>query len=316
MTTTPEPDGEQAAGHDRQWELNRRNFQGRWCGASQWYLRDQGGGLDLRRPSRVIEDTCYAIRFSDADTGAWDGTGLLFAPGGRRRLPLSRAGYNSGGQCWQFPGAGGQSSLAVDPGQSRFGHEVNLFHEHGGGRSRSMLVLLWGRRDGHPGAEAEGLPHWQLDAVGAVPFRCSLAAAAEPSRPERPWEALLAEQRGWPGTLERLQPGAWPGDEPPAEPCPPFDPALFSQQPPGCGPPLLAGCVDGLVFAVPEVLPAGSFSLQVGCRLAPGRFDQISIHFGVDQRLQCWERRRFGLDQAAISAAQAGARAAGTGLGR
>lgn len=280
-------------GHDRQWELNRRNFQGRWCGSSQWFLRDGHGVLDLEQPSRVIDDTCYAIDFSDADTGVWDGSGLLFAPDGRRRLPLSRVGYNSSGQCWQFAGAGGQSSLAVDPQQSRFGHELNLFAQGPDWRSRSMLVLLWGRRD--PGAESpgDGSPTWQLDAVGAVPFRCSLSDAAEPPRPPRPWQQLLAEQLGWPGLLERLEPGAWPSHDLQPEPCDPFDPGPFLQELPGGGMPLVAGCVDGLVFAVPEQLPAGAFRLEVGCRLAADRFDRISITFGADQRLQAWERRIF-----------------------
>jgi hypothetical protein len=88
----------------RQWKLNRRNFEGRWQGRSHWYLRS--GGLDWRSPSRVIDDTCYDIQFSDPDHGSWDGRGLLFAPEGRRRLPLSRTAYNSGGNCWQFRGAG------------------------------------------------------------------------------------------------------------------------------------------------------------------------------------------------------------------
>ena len=148
-------------GADRQWQLNRRNFEGRWCGESRWYLRrdDGAGALDLTAPGRVIAETCYAIRFFDEDSGEWDGSGLLFAPGGRRRLPLSRGTYNRGGQCWQFEGAGGQSSLRVDPGEPRWGHEINLFH----GRSRSMLVLLWGRRDapgsavGSHGADAGGV---------------------------------------------------------------------------------------------------------------------------------------------------------------
>jgi hypothetical protein len=126
-----------------------------------------------------------------------------------------------------------------------------------------------------------------------VPFRCSLSGAVEPPRPQRPWQDLLDEQRGWPGVLERLQPGAWPNHDPLPEPCDPFDPALFHQEPPQAGQQLVAGCVDGLVFAVPETLPAAGFSLQVGCRLAPQRFDLISIHFGADQRLECWERRRF-----------------------
>lgn len=289
------------SGHDRQWELNRRNFEGRWCGTSQWFLRDARGLLDLERPSRVIEGTCYAIDFSDADTGVWDGTGLLFAPDGCRRLPLSRAGYNSTGQCWQFAGAGGQSSLAVDPAQSRFGHELNLFLGGPEWRSRSMLVLLWGQGQGEAGAGAEpqlesdgvASPVWRLDAVGAVPFRCGLSPVAEPARPQRPWHELVAEQRGWPGLLERLEPGSWPSRDPRAEPCEPFDPGLFLQELPGGGLPLVAGCVDGLVFAVPEVLPAGAFRLQVGCRLAADRFDLISIAFGDDQRLRAWERRRF-----------------------
>jgi hypothetical protein len=281
------------SGHDRQWELNRRNFQGRWCGSSQWFLRDDHGVLDLEQPSRVIDDTCYAISFSDADTGMWDGSGLLFAPDGRRRLPLSRAGYNSTGQCWQFPGAGGQSSLAVDPQQSRFGHELNLFQHGPHWRSRSMLVLLWGRRDPSAESPGDGSPTWQLDAVGAVSFRCSLSDAAEPPRPQRPWHELVAEQRGWPGLLERLEPGVWPSHDSQPEPCDPFDPGLFLQELPGGGLPLVAGCVDGLVFAVPELLPAGAFGLQVGCRVAADRFDLISIAFGADRRLQAWERRRF-----------------------
>lgn len=281
------------SGHHRQWELNRRNFQGRWCGSSQWFLRDSHGVLDLEQPSRVIDDTCYAIDFSDADTGVWDGSGLLFAPDGRRRLPLSRAGYNSTGQCWQFAGAGGQSSLAVDPEQSRFGHELNLFQQGPDWRSRSMLVLLWGRRDPCAESPGDGSPTWQLDAVGAVPFRCSLSDAAEPPRQPRPWQQLLAEQRGWPGQLERLEPGAWPSHDPQPEPCDPFDPEWFLQELPGGGMPLVAGCVDGLVFAVPEQLPAGAFRLEVGCRLAADRFDRISIAFGADHRLQAWERRIF-----------------------
>lgn len=280
-------------GHDRQWELNRRNFQGRWCGSSQWFLRNDHGVLDLEQPSRVIDDTCYAIDFSDADTGVWDGSGLLFAPDGRRRLPLSRAGYNGSGQCWQFPGAGGQSSLAVDPAQSRFGHELNLFQHGPHWRSRSMLVLLWGRRDPCAESPGDGSPTWQLDAVGAVPFRCSLSDAAEPPRPPRPWQQQLAQQRGWPGLLERLEPGAWPSHDPQPQPCAPFDPGPFLQELPGGGRPLVAGSVDGLVFAVPELLPAGAFRLEVGCRLAADRFDRISIAFGADQRLQAWERRIF-----------------------
>nr|WP_259735431.1 hypothetical protein [Synechococcus sp. CS-1329] len=173
-------------GHDRQWDLNRLNFEGRWCGTSRWYERAGDGLLDLSSPVAVIEDTCYAISFSDPDSGLWDGSGLRFAPDGRRRLPLSRASYNGGGQCWQFRGAAGQSSLVLDSRHPRFGHEVNLFR----GRSRSMLVLLY--------APAPALG-WRLQSLGVVPFRCSLAAEPDPARPAASdWRALLAEQEGWP----------------------------------------------------------------------------------------------------------------------
>ena len=284
-------------GADRQWQLNRRNFEGRWCGASHWFLREGDGPLDLSRPSRVIEDTCYAIRFFDDDHGEWDGSGLLFAPGGRRRLPLSRDSYNRGGMCWQFEGAGGQSSLVIDPEQPRWGHEINLFS----GRSRSMLVLLWGRRDSSDG------PRWRLDAVAAVAFRCSLGASADPPRPHPcqlegsadpadPGQsggsggamALLDGQRGWSGVLETLVSGEWPIEPPPPQPCEPFAPEAFAQHP------LTAAFADGLVCSVPEWLPRQQpFSLQVGCRLAPDRFDQISLRLDAEGRLSAWERRRF-----------------------
>lgn len=270
-------------GSDRQWRLNRRNFEGRWCGVSHWYLRPQQDAgaphrLDLSQPSRTIADTCYAISFDDGDHGLWDGSGLLMAPGGRRQLPLSRHTYNRGGSCWQFAGAGGQSSLAVDPSQPRFGHEVNLFWR----RSRSMLVLLYA-----PLPTAQG-PRWQLDAVAAVPFRCQLAGPLDPPRPAATdWRRLLAEQQGWEGSLQRLEPGAWPGEDRESLGCPPFRSADFARHQ------LTAGFADGLVCSLPEVLPAGEFVLEVGCRLDAGRFHQLSLRFNAAQRLTAWELRRF-----------------------
>jgi hypothetical protein len=269
-------------GADRQWELNRRNFAGRWCGESHWFLRGEDGVLDLERPSRVIPDTCYAIRFFDDDHGEWDGRGLLLAPGGSRRLALARDSYNRGGQCWQFEGAGGQSSLTRDPAAARWGHEINLFH----GRSRSMLVLLWGR-EGPEGQDTAG-GRWRLQAVGAVAFRCSLAAPSDPPRSNpRQALALLSSQRGWPGQREWLKPGPWPTDPPPPKACDPFAPEAFALHP------LTAAFVDGLVCSVPEWLPDEAFTLQVGCRLSAERFDQISLRFSPDGRLERWERRCF-----------------------
>ncbi|MFM7312203.1 MAG: hypothetical protein ACKO0M_03390 [Cyanobium sp.] len=275
-SATPDP----SAGADRQWAFNRLNFEGRWQGTSHWYLRSAqtaGGPLAFAKPDRLIDDTCYAITFTDADTGVWDGSGLLFAPEGRRRLPLSRRTYNQGGFCWQFAGAGGQSSLAVEAQAPRFGHEINHFH----GRSRSMLVLLWDR-------QAADLPGpWRLSAVGAVAFRCALSAAPEPPRSTAAAEELLALVEGWPGREEVLEPGLWPAQDPGPQPAPPFRAAAFRA----------AGrCValaDRQLFAVPEELPPGGFRLESGCLLTPRLFQQISLRFDADQRLSRIERRRF-----------------------
>ncbi len=273
-------------GHDRQWELNRLNFEGRWCGPSHWYERRASGALDLSGPSTSVADTCYSIRFSDADTGLWDGRGLRFAPEGRRQLPLSRASYNRGGQCWQFRGAAGQSSLAVDPRQPRFGHEVNLFR----GRARSMLVLLYARPEPEPEPEPgrAGASGWRLRSLGVVPFRCSLAPRPDPPRPPAgDWRAVLAEQEGWPGQLERLEPHHWPATDPEPLSCEPFRPDSFC-----CGS-LNAGFADGLLCSLPEQLPPGAFRLEVGCRFDADHFHQVSLLHDAEQRLTAWELRRF-----------------------
>ena len=262
------------SGQDRQWELNRLNFEGRWCGISRWYGRDAEGRLDLERAAVEIPDTCYAISFSDADTGLWEGSGLRFAPEGHRRLPLSRTSYNQGGHCWQFRGTAGQSSLAVEASQRRFGHELNFFH----GRARSMLVLLY---------EPFG-PLWRLQTLGVVPFRCSLAAVVDPERPPRgDVRQHLAELEGWPGQLDRLVPGQWPAEDPEPLASEPFHADSFLNGN------LVAGFDDGLLCSLPDSLPAGAFQLQVGCRLREGCFDQVSLGYDGQQRLTGWERRRF-----------------------
>ena len=256
----------------RQWDLNRLNFEGCWQGRSHWYLRSEA--LDPLHPSRVIDDTCYDIQFSDPDHGVWDGRGLLFAPEGGRRLALSRTSYNSGGNCWQFSGAGGQSSRRVDATAERFGHEVNLF----AGRARSMLVLLWGQ---HPEAEPCG---WSLDAIGAVAFRCAHAKEQDPARPEQTPEQLLRDLEGWPGEQE-----CWPHEQ--LTPCEPFSAEQFAIHP------LTASFVDGLICSVPEWLPEGAFRLQIGCRTSADAFQQINLVFDAHQQLELCERRLYRRSQ-------------------
>ena len=268
------------SGADRQWDLNRNNFEGCWQGPSHWYLRAEQhrtAPLVFDQPDRVIDDTRYAISFSDADTGVWDGSGLLYAPDGRRRLSLSRQGYNQSGSCWQFLGAGGQSSLAVAATAPRFGHEINFFS----GRSRSMLVLLWDRQ-----SEAS-TPPWRLCAVAAVAFRCTLSEPVEPPRASLSAEQLLAAVRGWSGSEESLLPGQWSEHDPEPQPTEPFNPPSFA----AAG--QAVALADRLVFAVPQELPARAFRLETGCLVTPLLFQQLSLCFDAEQRLVRIERRRF-----------------------
>ena len=256
-----------------QWQRNRLNFEGVWQGSSHWYVRQEDGELRLDQPTTMVDNTRYAISFEDADTGLWDGTGLFLAPGGAAQYPLSRSTYNASGACWQFDAAGGQSSLEIPREQPRFGHEINFFH----GRSRSMLVLLW---------KPEG-SHWLLNAIGAVAFRCQLSEEHEPARLQASSiEALLASLDGWHGVMERFypQPGVSGHTSEP-------QPVVWNPQP------FLQAerrgvFADGLVCGVPERLPSGGFGLDVGC-LQPSRFQQLSIVFDAQQRLECWERCCF-----------------------
>ena len=260
-----------------QWALNRLNFQGCWQGRGTWFGRDSEDRLDLESPVRVMDPTTYDISFSDPETGVWDGSGLFFAPGGHARYDISRSSYNTGGGCWQFQGAGGQSSLVPDSDRRRFGHEINLFHD----RSRSMLVLIW---------EPVGT-RWRLQLVGAVGFRCRKTSAPEPKRPvSMPPKAMLTSVEGWTSEAEtfRPQPGCI-GQVCAAQPSV-FVPEQFMRYE------LTAVMPAGLIFSVPEYLPDDAYQLEVGCLHTAGLFQQLSIVFDANGHLTSWERRRFLAD--------------------
>ena len=260
-----------------QWALNRLNFQGCWQGRGTWFGRDSEDRLDLESPVRVMDPTTYDISFSDPETGVWDGSGLFFAPGGQARYDISRSRYNTSGGCWQFQGAGGQSSLVPDSDRRRFGHEINLFHD----RSRSMLVLIW---------ELVGT-RWRLQLVGAVGFRCRKTSAPEPKRPaSMSPKAMLTSVEGWTSDAEtfRPQPGCI-GQVCAAQPSV-FVPEQFMRYE------LTAVMPAGLIFSVPEYLPDGPYQLEVGCLHTAGLFQQLSIVFDANGHLTSWERRRFLAD--------------------
>lgn len=260
-----------------QWILNRRNFEGCWQGVGRWFERLGEQPIDWTVPTRVIDPTRYLISFSDPDTGLWDGSGLFFAPGGTAQYPISRSTYNRGGGCWQFEGAGGQSSRRLDPDQPRFGHEINLFH----GRSRTMLVLIWTR----------SADQWVLQVAGAVGFRCQTAAVQEPERPTGGTaEAMLEPLRGWHGRVQRLMPAVGVEVQPTTQQELRFDPKQLLIHPCSVAMP------DGLVFSVPEQLPGTAFRLEVGGLLGPQLFQQVSILFDASGELSAWERRMFHPD--------------------
>ena len=257
-----------------QWVLNRLNFQGCWQGRGRWFGRDSQDRLDLASPVRVMDPTTYDISFSDPDTGVWDGSGLFFAQGGKARYEISRSTYNTGGGCWQFQGAGGQSSLVPDPDRRRFGHEINLFHD----RSRSMLVLLW---------EPVGT-RWRLQLVGAVGFLCRNTSVRKPERlASMSPEAMLASLGGWSSVAETFwpQPGCI-GQVSAAQPSV-FVPEQFMRHA------RTAVMPAGLIFSVPEYLPDGAYQLEIGCLHTVELFQQLSIVFDVNGHLTAWERRRF-----------------------
>jgi hypothetical protein len=122
---------------DPQWDLMRASFAGDWQGVTTWYGRDSTG-MDQARGDSDPPGSMNAIRFTDADTGLWHGTGFRFALGGERKFPLNRHSYNLSNNCWHFPGTAGQSSLEMDGSVGRTGHEVNFFTS----RSRSTMIAL------------------------------------------------------------------------------------------------------------------------------------------------------------------------------
>lgn len=261
------------AGADRQWDLMRASFDGDWLGMTTWYSRDDHG-MDLDHGTCNPSGSLYAIRFSDADTGEWHGTGLRFAPGGERRFPLNRHHYNLGNNCWHFPETAGQSSLEMGGSAARAGHEVNFFT----GRSRSMLVALYQR-------QADG---WMtLDSIAATPFRCQ-RARLDPLRDQpQSLDALFKTIEGWPGVEQELRPGLWPECATSSQPQMPFNAESFRRHE------VNGLFLDNLVCSLPDSVPEGSFSLHFGCLLDASSFVHLIIDYGGNHRLIRWVERRY-----------------------
>ena len=172
--------------HDRQWNLMKENFCGKWQGDTSWYKRDSGDGDDRltvsqfaahlntapSAPTQLIKDSEYHIYMTDADNGIWHGKGLRFANGGEKKISISRAKKSDDSKkAFEFPGMGAQ--ISPNTSGSIFAWEANFFHE----RSRSMIILMYKLVNSEEGSSVH-----ELDSIGIAPFRCGLSSPKTPEK--------------------------------------------------------------------------------------------------------------------------------------
>lgn len=183
-TVGPQPTDADGTAFDRQWELLKTNFRGKWQARTIWYDKNKGdvGSMDhqafvaemkgatLPAPVAIVDKTQYHIYFLDADTGVWDGSGLRFAPNGKKILQISKKTFNEAGKGFEFQGMGGQCS--PDTSSNIFAAENNFFYE----RSRSMIIAMY-RLDSASDRQL-------LTSICIAPFRCGLGCNF-PSKPSQ-----------------------------------------------------------------------------------------------------------------------------------
>jgi len=173
-TTRPLKVDATGASFDRQWELFKINFCGKWQGKTTWYQKDKGKNhgekLDhlnfiaemkaamLPTPVSVIQRECH-VYFLDADNAVWHGKDSRF-PQDEVVLTYSRRSFNETGEFFCFQGSTGQ--CGVNTSSNIFGAEVNFFHQ----RSRSMIAVQY---DLDP-VSGQLL----LESINITPFRCGI----------------------------------------------------------------------------------------------------------------------------------------------
>jgi hypothetical protein len=258
------------AAADHQWSLMRASFDGDWKGITTWYGRNSHG-MNLKQGTVNPEASLYAIRFSDAHTGEWHGTGLRFAPGGE---PLSRHNYNLGHTCWHFPQTAGQSSLQMAGNSGLAGHEVNFFSR----RSRSMLVALYQQQpDGQ----------MRLDSIAATPFRCQRTSPDSERAGFESLEAVFETVLGWQGMESMIRPGYASRIAVSDQHLTPFCGELFMKNE------VNGLFADNLICSLPDSLPTHSYDLCFGCKVDPQNFVHLTIEFDADHNLLSWIERRY-----------------------
>ena len=156
------------AARNRQWELFKHNFLGKWQGRGLWYDSDDHTSFvanlrskELPPPSKIMPEMESSFYSLDADTVLFRGKGFRISPGGERKF--SRTTFDELGHRFLIGQTGGQCS--VDFKSSSFGMEINFFHE----RSRSMIVVLY-----KPGSTSG---KFFLDRICIAPFRCGLGCS-------------------------------------------------------------------------------------------------------------------------------------------
>ena len=208
---SPHPYEANGPAHDRQFDLMKTNFSGKWLGDTTWYKRkDDNAETDrmltlqefkdflmgpdsvfTTKPTQVIKGSQYYIYMTDNDNGIWHGTGLRFATNGEKKIGICRTMSNSSGKSFQFPGMGSQVSSST--GESIFAWEANFFHE----RTRSMIIIMYKQLS----SDDDGV--LELESVGIAPFRCALESSkpAAPTKPREPLAQTLQDLETMQGNL-------------------------------------------------------------------------------------------------------------------
>jgi len=266
--------------HDRQYELNRRNFEGRWCSPQRWFSVPEGGeagAIDFEAP-QVTGESVYDISWQDEDHFTWHGTGLRFAPGGEKILHVTRESYNGQGTACQFDGWGAQTSLNTR--DARLAVEANFFD--GKGR-RSMLITMLS-------AEGEGKP-LVLKTIGEACFRNShVVDAVERSETVLSMAELLSDVEGFAGRMQWRSP-THPLDETWAPVVHPSRAMLLLSE--ASSERAVHSFRDGLMMSMPiRVEPGKGCDLVVGCHLG-SRLDIVMISYGNDGDLTSWQLERY-----------------------
>ena len=173
-TTGPLP--QSSAAIQRQWELAKSEFCGKWQGTTTRYEKDKGrkcgGKLDhskyiaemkaeiLPAPVSIDQWNCH-VSVLDSDTLAWHGTGNRF-PQGEKFLTFSKKCIYNPKSTFCFKGLTGRWGFESFNASDIFFAEVNFYYKG----SRSMIITRYAL-DSTSG-------RYLLHSVSITPFRCEL----------------------------------------------------------------------------------------------------------------------------------------------